>query len=184
MRIYQQAIFSRRLRTRSIPEWCEFLRLWAAFNCLYGEETGGNERDRVMQVVQRYLSEPRSQRLIDQISDAALKIVGTPPGDMRKDASDPQFREQTGRVAAAYLDSSKPSNERLASLMGVIYQVRCNLLHGDKDPDDSRDIRLILSSNAVMQAVIPALEDEIRNAAQQYAQIDPDLPSRTGMRQS
>lgn len=165
MSIYEQAIFARRLRTRNVPEWCEFLRLWAAFNCLYGEETDGNERERVMQVVQRYLSEPRSQRLIDRISDRALKIVGTPPGDMRKDTSHPQFREQTERCAATYLDPSKPSNERLGGLMGVIYQVRCNLLHVNKDPDDARDMRLILSSNAVMQAAIPALEEGIREVA-------------------
>ena len=165
MSIYEQALFAQRLRTRDVPEWCEFLRLWAAFNCLYGEEANGNERERVMQVVRRYLDNPRAETLIVQTSAAALEIIETPPGDMRKDASDPRFREQTERCAAAYRDHIKPANERLAGLLGVIYQVRCNLLHGDKDPDDVRDMNLVRNSSAVLQAVIPAVENGITGAA-------------------
>lgn len=165
MSIYEQANFSQRLRTRDVPEWCEFLRLWAAFNCLYGEEAHSRERERVMGVVQRYLSESDAHRLIDQTAAAAREIIATSPGDMRKDAADTQFREQTERCATVYRDCTKPSNERLAGLMGVIYQVRCNLLHGDKDPDDNRDMSLVRRSSAVLQAVVPALENGIRATA-------------------
>lgn len=88
-----------------------------------------------------------------------------PPGDMRKDSSDPEFKAHTERCAADYRDHTKASYERLAGLMGVIYQVRCNLLHGDKDPDDARDFLLVDSSITVLQAVLPALEDAIRGRA-------------------
>lgn len=162
MSIYEQAALSQRLRTRDVPEWCAFLRLWAAFNSLYSEETNPHERERAIQVVWRYISAPRALVLIEETVNAAREIIATPPGDMRKDASDPQFREQTNRCAAGYSDSTRPSNERIASLMGVIYQVRCNLLHGDKDPDDARDMVLIRSSNTVLESVLPALEDAIR----------------------
>jgi len=165
MGIYEQAIFSERLRAREVPEWCEFLRLWAAFNCIYGDEAGGPERDRVMRSVRRNLSHTTAQELIDRTSSAALEIVKTPPGDMRRDRSDPQFREQTKRCASIYQDSTKSGTERLAGLMAVIYQVRCNLLHGDKDPDDSRDMRLVRSSNAILQQVLPGLENGIKTTA-------------------
>jgi hypothetical protein len=164
MSIFEQASFSQRLRNREVPEWCEFLRLWAAFNCLYGEESG-IERDRVMQVVQRYLTDSDAHHLIVQVDVAAQKIIETPPGDMRKDASDMRFREQTERCAIIYCDLCRPSKERLAGLMGVIYQVRCNLLHGDKDPDDVRDMNLVRDSNSVLRVVLPALEEGIRSTA-------------------
>lgn len=165
MGIYEQAFFSQRLRTRDLPEWCEFLRLWTAFNCLYGEDHVGTERDRAMRVVKKYLSSSNAQLLLEQSAAAAYDVIATPPGDMRKDLSDPQFREQTVRCADAYSDQTKQGNERLAGLIGVIYQVRCNLLHGDKNPDDARDILLVRKSNAVLQVVLPALEDGIRMTA-------------------
>jgi hypothetical protein len=165
MSIYEQAMFSQRLRTRDVPEWCAFLRLWAAFNCLYGEEDRGIERDRVMQVVQRYLNDPHAQAVIDRIAIEANAIVETPPGDMRKDSSDRRFREHSERCAAIYRDQTLSSKERLSGLMGVIYQVRCNLLHGDKDPDDARDMILVRHSSSVLEAVLPALEAGIRATA-------------------
>jgi hypothetical protein len=44
---------------------------------------------------------------------------------------------------------------------GVIYQVRCNLIHGDKDPDDARDRMLVSESVAVLRSLMPALEGQL-----------------------
>lgn len=164
MTIYEQAHFSQRLRTRDVPEWCEFLRLWAAFNCIYSGQTGDTERERVMQSIKADLSDSAAQEVIDRIASVAEAIIEIPPGDMRKDASDPQFRAQTERCTSLYIDQTKLSRERLAGLIGVIYQVRCNLLHGGKDPDDYRDLSLVSSSNSILQIFLPVLERAITAA--------------------
>lgn len=161
MNIYEQAILSKRLRTSNEPEWCEFFRLWAAFNCLYSSEVNGNERDRIIRFMQKQIDNQSARCLIDRISTEASKIISTPPGNMRKDASDPQFRTETVRCANAYHDPEKSSNERLANLIGVIYQVRCNLFHGDKNPINARDIDLVRNSNTILQTILPILEDKI-----------------------
>jgi hypothetical protein len=161
MNIYEQAQFSKKLRGREVPEWCEFLRLWAAFNCLYSEERGPRERDRLQQVLQKHLKEDKAKSLIEITSDAGRDLTSLPPGDMRKDESDCKFREYTQTSAATYQDLEKSNVDRITGLMTVIYQVRCNLLHGGKDPDNSRDMDLAKKSNAVLKRVLPVLEDDI-----------------------
>jgi hypothetical protein len=162
MSIYEQALFSKKLRMREAPEWCEFLRLWAAFNCIYGESDNRFfERDRVMQTVQVHINDIDSLEVIDQTTEASARILDTPPADMRKDATDLNFRAQTQALARTYGDADRSGRERLSALLGVIYQVRCNLLHGDKDPDDERDMALVRDSIIVLKKLMPVLERSI-----------------------
>lgn len=159
----EKAIVSQQIRTRDLPEWFDFLRHWAALNCLYGEDRAGAERDRLTNFVQQYLPESVGLELIQGIDSSARAIIETPPGDMRRDSSDARFRAKSVELSQEYRDETKPSNFRIARLMGLIYQVRCNLFHGDKNPDSDRDMTLVRSSNVVMRAVVPALEDSIKS---------------------
>lgn len=80
---------------------------------------------------------------------------------MQLDRDDPSFRAATQRCAALYRNRGETSKNRLAAVGGVIYQVRCNLIHGDKDPDDARDRMLVSESVAVLRTLMPALEGQL-----------------------
>lgn len=161
MSIYEQAKLSQRLRERDVSEWCSFLRLWSAFNCIYGEQTGRDELEKATQAVQRFLSEAVASRILERTRPNADALLTLPPGDMRKDAADPDFRKKTEAHTSKYGNPDLPARDSLAGLVGVIYQVRCNLLHGDKDPDEARDLGLVSHCVGISQVLVPALEEEI-----------------------
>ena len=77
------------------------------------------------------------------------------------DKMDPNFRAASQRCAALYREKYESSVDRLAAIGGVIYQVRCNLIHGAKDPDDTRDRMLVSESLAILRVLVPALEAEL-----------------------
>jgi len=89
------------------------------------------------------------------------KILEIPPGNMLRDRYDPDFRAVSQHFAALYRNRDGTSTSRLAAVGGVIYQVRCNLIHGDKDPDDTRDQMLVSESLLVLRSLVPALEEQL-----------------------
>jgi hypothetical protein len=80
---------------------------------------------------------------------------------MQVDRDGPSFRAATQRCAALYRNRGETSRSRLAAVGCVIYQVRCNLIHGDKDPDDARDRMLVSESVGVLRSLVPALEGQL-----------------------
>jgi hypothetical protein len=77
-----------------------------------------------------------------------------PPGDTRFDDSDPRFRERSERDLKTALDASRPSTERLAAIMVLVYQVRCSFLHGNKNPNRDRDNQLVHWGVRVLEAIL------------------------------
>jgi hypothetical protein len=55
------------------------------------------------------------------------------------------------RQPAVWTDGDSPSWEQL---LRTIYQVRCNLFHGEKSPQNLRDRQLILKSDRILRAFI------------------------------
>ena len=47
--------------------------------------------------------------------------------------------------------------EQSKALFQTIYQVRCNLLHGSKSPDEKRDIDLVRCSGEIMEIYMKAI---------------------------
>ena len=47
--------------------------------------------------------------------------------------------------------------ERATSLLLSVYQVRCNLFHGGKSPDNKRDLKLVESSAEIMNGYLRVL---------------------------
>ena len=147
-----------RIRVASPADWAEFSQLWIAFNAIYGGEPDARERSRAMSCIRRNFSESAALRVLRSIRVSVDRILHVPPGNMQLERDNPSFRAATQRCAALYRNRGETSRNRLAAVGGAIYQVRCNLLHGDKDPDDARDRMLVSESVAVLRSLVPALE--------------------------
>ena len=156
-----RAELSRRIRASSPADWREFSQLWSAFNSIYGGEPDRLERARVMRCLRESFSAAAALRVLRATSRSITRILEIPPGDMRRDQVDPNFRAASVKYAALYRAPREPSVTRLAALGDVLYQVRCNLVHGSKDPADARDRMLVTESLAVLRVLVPALEDQL-----------------------
>lgn len=156
-----RAQLARRIRAASPSDWTEFSQLWMAFNAIYGGELDSRERSRVMSCIRRNFSEQAALRVLRSVSRSVDRILYIPPGNMLLDRCDPNFRAVSQRCAALYRNRDETPIARLAAVGGVIYQIRCNLIHGSKDPDDARDRMLVSESLTVLRALLPALEEQI-----------------------
>lgn len=159
-----RAELARRIRSISPHEWRAFVYHWIAFNAIYGGEPDHNERARVMSAIRRYLSETQALHILRQVRASADLVSQVPPGDMRRDRQDPKFRAASSRYIALYRDAKERPQVRLSALAGVLYQVRCNLVHGSKDPDVERDRMLVRESLRVLQVLLPELEKSVERA--------------------
>jgi hypothetical protein len=149
---------SRRIRAGLPSEWVRFTELWLAFNSLYGGEPDSNERARVKNSIRKYISEVRARAIITQTDGAITRILTVPPGNMLFDQRDPKFRRTSRQLARTYKTASKSAVDRLAAASAILYQVRCNLLHGAKDPQAERDRMLVRESVRVLEALVPEVE--------------------------
>jgi hypothetical protein len=153
-----RTLLSRRIRQRMPESWSRFTQLWLAFNAIYGGEPDLRERARVKACVRRLVSRARARAVLRASHVPISRILSIPPGDMGLDARDPAFRRATRREARIAANPSADAVERLASVAAVLYQVRCNLLHGSKDPDDGRDEMLVRESARVLENMLPELD--------------------------
>lgn len=147
-----------RIRTASPVEWSEFSGLWMAFNAIYGGEPDRRERSRVISSIRKNMTERRSLKVLRAVTKSVDRILGITPGNMLLDRWAPRFRAASQRYAAMYRNKSETAVGRLAAVATVLYQVRCNLIHGSKDPEVERDQMLVRESLAVLNALLPELE--------------------------
>jgi hypothetical protein len=153
-----QAALSRRLRSVSPRDWDQYRRNWTAFNALYNVEAAAAEEDRVMACIRKYMAPNTANAVLRDRDNHVRTLTDLPPGDTRRDPSDPYFRQRAQAHANVVVDLAQPPQERLAHLVALLYQVRCSLLHGNKDPNSIRDRALVTASNAILAAVLPDLE--------------------------
>jgi hypothetical protein len=157
-----QAELSFRIRTASPGQWREFANLWMAFNVIYGGEPDRRERSRVMACIRRLFTQAAALRVLRSVTRSIDRILAIPPGNLLLNRYDPRFRAASQRCAAIYRNPKESPAARLAAVGGVLYQVRCNLIHGGKDPDVERDRMLVRESLAVLAILVPATEQMAR----------------------
>jgi hypothetical protein len=131
-----------------------------AFNAVYGHEAHARELTSVRAAVQHNVSALTARALLRDVRVSINRIVSVPPGDMRIDPTDPQFRRSSRELRRVYEDVSAGPVDRLAAVAGMLYQVRCNLIHGSKDPVDPRDTMLVHESVQILERLVPAVEPE------------------------
>jgi hypothetical protein len=152
-----RAALARRFRERGIPGGQEFIQDWVSFNACYNAAGGKSERDRVTNIIREYIAPGEATQLLQNLASAVEYFSRLPPGDDRRAAHNPNFRRQSTEDLQVVNDVSATPVERLARLMSVVYQVRCNLMHGDKDPDSKRDRELVKYSRVVLQQVLSSV---------------------------
>jgi hypothetical protein len=150
-----------RIRRVAPAEWQEFSAHWMAFNTIYGGEPDKKERARVIACIRRVFSERAALRVLRQVAASIDRILLVPPGSLLLNRYDPAFRAASSRYAALYRNRRESSVSRLAAVAAVLYQVRCNLIHGGKDPHEERDRMLVKESLAVLRVLMPELEAQL-----------------------
>lgn len=147
-----------RIRTAAPVDWNEFSNLWMAFNAIYGGEPDRKERSRVIVTIRKNMTDRQALAVLRQVTRSVDRLLAIPPGNMMIERWDPNFRAASQRYAAMYRNKKDSPISRLAAVAAVLYQVRCNLIHGSKDPELERDRMLVTESLAILAALVPALE--------------------------
>lgn len=137
-------------------EFAAFFFSWAAFNALYDEEAGDQE-EKISALISN-LPPPTAGRALGSAMQAADVIINDPPGDMRK-AGRRSFKAFSQRQVAVLRDEGRSDNDRLAALCLLVYRVRCNLLHGSKNPIHERDRVLSGEGAEVIRRVVEIVAD-------------------------
>lgn len=120
---------------------------WRGFNGLYSSSDKISELDKIKRYLDANLSDDVAAQLIENHEREIDYLISTPVIDMRGN----------GNSTAKNIDAFKTSIdslERIKSIFCVIYQVRCNLEHGQKSPTSERDVELCVSSWPFVAEVI------------------------------
>ncbi len=120
---------------------------WRAFNNLYSSVTGHPESRRILDYLEQSVSEERAEAILQERQEQAHYLLSVPVIDMRRNG-----RDTSGCIEE--FKSAGSSLEKLRQLFMVIYQVRCNLEHGQKSPTDDRDVRLCQAAGPVVADVV------------------------------
>lgn len=113
------------------------------FNAFYNYFEANSERERLMAAITQGMSDEQAESVLTGCQSATEYLAALPPGDMRRDPSHSGFRTRAVADMRAARDYQLPTRKRLAYLVAAVYQVRCNLFHGHKDPRLKRDSELI-----------------------------------------
>jgi hypothetical protein len=108
--------------------------LWRGFNNLFYQCEGSTERKKIKNFISQSVSEETASQLIAGHKQEIEYLLSQPVIDMRGNGRD------TSPSIKAYTDANS-CIEKLKEIFLVIYQVRCNLEHGQKSPDRERDIQ-------------------------------------------
>ena len=163
---YEQArLASRWLHDADDRLWSDFPRYWMAFNALYNAVVNEGEPEiaAVMRVIQLFVDLPSAESCLHDIGrDRIRRLMAVPPGDDRIPATHPNYRKKTSTQVESFRTSGN-SVERLAALMAIIYQVRCNLVHGSKDPTVMRNQELVSTCTPILEIVVSRLTEIMRH---------------------
>lgn len=124
----------------------KFIYHWIAFNALYDQNQ--SERHENKRIV-GFVSKNYSNKI-----DILLKM--SDPLEIFKQRS----VERLGRWNIPKITNTRyhkvfneklPNKMRIINLLLTIYQVRCNLFHGGKNPDGSRSLNLVKAASILLE---------------------------------
>jgi len=135
-------------RGRNAPDPIEgFSNSWRAFNNLFFRVIAANERDKIMTFLRDRISQLKATELIGAHDPEVKYLLSQPVIDMRGNGRDTKSNIEAFHAATDSL-------VKLQQLFMVIYQVRCNLEHGQKSPTRERDVQLCRSALPILTAVV------------------------------
>lgn len=129
-----------------------FICLWFAFNALYNEFFQESERDAIYRLVysNRY-----------RLSNKTMNnILNSPYVEFFKQRIVRDCRRGSGRdtseSAAVLRSNSFYPKDKLYRLLKILYQVRCNLFHGDKIFGKDSDDQVVSNAAGALEEIIKA----------------------------
>lgn len=120
---------------------------WRGFNNLFFLAHGDSEREKIRSFITAKLSIDKAQEILDGHLPEIEYLLSEPVIDMRGNGKD------TGSNIRAYHNTANPI-EKLSELFMVIYQVRCNLEHGQKSPNNTRDNELCRCASTIVARIV------------------------------
>jgi hypothetical protein len=124
-----------------------FTDYWRGFNNLYGPTQGTTELARLRAFLAASVSSAVAAPILADHPEQVAYLLSQPVIDMRGNG-----RDTAAAIAAFSLAAD--AQAKLCELFAVIYQVRCNLEHGQKSPTVDRDVRLCECSAPIVAAVV------------------------------
>src|SRR5206468_3010934 len=128
---------------------------------LYGPEKvkGQSEDAAIDATIYKFFDEASASACLASIDVRAVtKLLQLPPGDDRFKPIDPKYRKNT-RALAKVFNTDPSAVARLSALVRVVYQVRCNMFHGDKDPASWRDKMLVTAAAPIAAIILGCLSE-------------------------
>ena len=150
------------------PFFIKFMTLWFAFNCMYkkypGIHTYKDEKSNEIKTRDDVEYEKINEWCNDEINKKKLQLLHNkifksplieifkekPVIDMKKG-----FETKANKKNFNNLISSNYDNQ-IHGLFQTMYQIRCNLFHGSKSPDDNRDLELVRCSGEILELCLNA----------------------------
>jgi len=124
-----------------------FSNAWRAYNNLYYPVNGPHERAKILRYLEESVNEELAGGLLADHEARVNYLLGEPVIDMRGNGRDTAYHIEAFQVGNTYLD-------KLKELFMIIYQVRCNLEHGQKSPSRDRDVELCRSARPLVDRVV------------------------------
>ncbi len=124
-----------------------FSSYWRGFNNLFSSVGQGQERDRIKSYLGANISPEQAQEVLGGNTAHIDYLLSQPVIDMRGNGKDTSLNIEAFHGA----DDTKA---KLSELSMVIYQVRCNLEHGQKSPNRDRDVRLCACAAPIISYVL------------------------------
>jgi len=122
-----------------------FANCWRGFNNLFAGRA--QERDLISSFLRTRVDERFAERLLHAHRRDSEVLLSLPVIDMRGSGKDTsEYMREFGDARA--------SKDKLVALFMVIYQVRCNLDHGQKSPSRERDAALCEAAYPFVAAVV------------------------------
>lgn len=123
-----------------------FTDLWRGFNNLYGHGDA-REIDRIKGYLSAHIPSGVASQVISTYRDQVAYLLSQPVMDMRGNGRD------TAAAIAAFRGTENPLDQ-LCELLAIIYQIRCNLQHGQKSPTANRDLHLCECAAPIVAAIV------------------------------
>lgn len=126
-----------------------FSDVWRAFNNLYYPGNGPHERAKILRYLEDSVNEELAAGILAEHEGRVNYLLGEPVIDMRGNGRNTALHIEAFQMGETCLD-------KLKELFMIIYQVRCNLEHGQKSPSRNRDVELCRSAHPIVEGVVEA----------------------------
>lgn len=164
----------------------QFMAYWMAFNCLYSGNTSDCERKQIEDYIEKCDQTLQAFNAFSATQNIK-EILSKPVVDTRYDIFGSKYSSLKGDEAVQFLQQQSNDRNRISfersirnysnlklcqntiigrtALLLTIYQIRCNLFHGDKNPMNDRDCMLVKEAAYVMKNYLDVLFKENRSSA-------------------